>query len=90
MLFGALFVEFIRISWAPWLLHTFNTVTTLNLNERAPGSPLVIYGAVLLIVLFALPSGVAGVGRTALSLSARRTYSRRTTTPQASSPRSQG
>jgi branched-chain amino acid transport system permease protein len=89
MLFGALFVEFIRISWAPWLLHAFNQVTSLNLNERAPGSPLVIYGTVLLLVLFALPSGVAGLGRT-LSLSARRTYSRSTTTPQASSPRSQG
>jgi len=63
MVFGALFVEFIRISWGPGLVHLLNRVTTVHINTHAPGSPLVIYGLVLLLVLFAAPSGVAGLVR---------------------------
>ncbi len=63
MVFGALFVEFIRISWGPALVHLFSRVTTINVNTHAPGSPLVIYGAILLLVLFAAPAGVAGLVR---------------------------
>jgi branched-chain amino acid transport system permease protein len=59
MLFGALFVEFIRISWGPSLLDLASHVH--HLNTHAPGSPLVIYGIVLLLVLFAAPAGVAGL-----------------------------
>lgn len=63
MVFGALFVEFIRLTWAPDLVHLFSRITTVHVDTRAPGSPLVIYGAVLLLVLFAAPSGVAGLTR---------------------------
>ena len=56
MVFGALFVEFIRTSWAPSLVHLFTRVTTVHVNTHAPGSPLVIYGIVLLLVLFVAPA----------------------------------
>jgi hypothetical protein len=35
-----------------------------HINTRAPGSPLVVYGVVLLLVLYVAPAGIAGlVGR---------------------------
>jgi branched-chain amino acid transport system permease protein len=61
MLFGALFVEFIRISWGPALLTLFSRVH--HVNTHAPGSGLVVYGVVLLLVLFAAPAGFAGLVR---------------------------
>ena len=61
MLFGALFVEFIRITWGPWLLDLFSKVHSVN--THAPGSSLVVYGVVLLIVLYVAPSGAAGLIR---------------------------
>ena len=61
MLFGALFVEFIRITWGPALLDLFSRVH--HVNTRAPGSSLVVYGVVLLLVLYAAPAGAAGLLR---------------------------
>jgi branched-chain amino acid transport system permease protein len=61
MVFGALFVEFIRITWGPWLLDLFSHVH--HLNTRAPGSSLVVYGVVLLAVLYVAPAGAAGLVR---------------------------
>jgi branched-chain amino acid transport system permease protein len=61
MLFGALFVEFIRISWGPWLLDQVSSVH--HVNTHAPGSGLVVYGAILLACLFVAPAGVAGLVR---------------------------
>jgi branched-chain amino acid transport system permease protein len=61
MLFGALFVEFIRISWGPALLELFSRVH--HVNTRAPGSGLVVYGAALLLVLYLAPTGAAGLAR---------------------------
>jgi branched-chain amino acid transport system permease protein len=61
MLFGALFVEFIRISWGPWLLEQVSHVH--HVNTRAPGSSLVIYGVVLMVVLYIAPAGVSGLVR---------------------------
>ena len=62
MLFGALFVEFIRITWGPWLLDAFSKVHSVN--THAPGSSLVVYGVVLLAVLYIAPYGAAGLLRT--------------------------
>jgi branched-chain amino acid transport system permease protein len=59
MVFGALFVEFIRITWGPMLLDLFSSVH--HINTRAPGSPLVVYGVVLLLVLYVAPAGFAGL-----------------------------
>ncbi len=61
MVFGALFVEFIRISWGPALLGLFSRIH--HVNKAAPGSGLVVYGVVLLLVLFAAPAGAAGLAR---------------------------
>jgi len=61
MLFGALFVEFIRISWGPALLGAFSHVH--HINTRAPGSGFVVYGVVLLLALYLAPSGAAGLVR---------------------------
>jgi branched-chain amino acid transport system permease protein len=65
MIFGALFVEFIRITWGPALLDLFSRVH--HINTRAPGSSLVVYGVVLLLVLYAAPSGAAGLARRLLT-----------------------
>jgi branched-chain amino acid transport system permease protein len=61
MVFGALFVEFIRITWGPWLLDLVSSVH--HINTRAPGSSLVVYGLVLLLVLYLAPAGAAGLVR---------------------------
>lgn len=61
MVFGALFVEFIRITWGPALLDLFSSVH--HINTRAPGSSLVVYGVVLLLVLYVAPAGAAGLVR---------------------------
>jgi branched-chain amino acid transport system permease protein len=61
MLFGALFVEFIRISWGPALLAQFSHVH--HINTRAPGSGLVVYGVILLLALYVAPAGAAGLVR---------------------------
>jgi branched-chain amino acid transport system permease protein len=73
MLFGALFVEFIRISWGPALLHLFSSVH--HIDTRAPGSGLVVYGVVLLLVLYAAPAGAAGLGRKLLQFRIQDSYS---------------
>jgi branched-chain amino acid transport system permease protein len=65
MVFGALFVEFIRITWGPALLDLFSRVH--HINTRAPGSSLVVYGVVLLLVLYVAPAGAAGVVRRLLT-----------------------
>lgn len=69
MVFGALFVEFIRITWGPALLDLVSSVH--HVNTRAPGSPLVIYGVVLLLVLYAAPAGAAGLIHRVLTAIAR-------------------
>ena len=64
MVFGALFVEFIRISWGPALLDLLSSVH--HIDTHAPGSGLVVYGVVLLFVLYVAPAGFAGLVRTAV------------------------
>jgi len=61
MLFGALFVQFIRLTWGPALLNLFSKVH--HVDTHAPGSGLVVYGVVLLLVLYAAPAGAAGLAR---------------------------
>ena len=73
MLFGALFVEFIRISWGPSLLDLFSKVH--HVDTHAPGSGLVVYGVVLLLVLYIAPSGAAGLARKLLLFRIQGSYS---------------
>jgi branched-chain amino acid transport system permease protein len=65
MVFGALFVEFIRISWGPAILDVFSKVH--HIDTHAPGSGLVVYGVVLLFVLYVAPAGFAGLMRQLLT-----------------------
>jgi branched-chain amino acid transport system permease protein len=69
MIFGALFVEFIRISWGPAILDLFSKVH--HVDTHAPGSGLVVYGVVLLVVLYAAPAGAAGLVRQLMTLLTR-------------------
>jgi branched-chain amino acid transport system permease protein len=81
MVFGALFVEFVRISWGPALLNLFSRAH--HVDTHAPGSGLVVYGVVLLVVLYVAPSGAAGLVRGAL---ARPAFLRRKRDPSLSDP----
>jgi branched-chain amino acid transport system permease protein len=81
MLFGALFVEFIRISWGPALLGAVSHVH--HIDTRAPGSGFVIYGLVLLGALYLAPSGAAGLVR---KLRARAPFRRGKPDPSLSDP----
>ena len=69
MIFGALFVEFIRISWGPAILDLFSKAH--HVNTHAPGSGLVVYGVVLLLVLYVAPAGAAGLIRQLTSMASR-------------------
>jgi branched-chain amino acid transport system permease protein len=81
MVFGALFVEFIRLSWGPTILHLFSRVH--HVDTHAPGSGLVVYGVVLLVVLYLAPAGVAGLVRGATRLPS---FLRRKDDPSLSDP----
>ncbi len=69
VVFGALFVEYIRpgAPGGPWLVHQFDRVTGVQISTHAAGSPLVIYGVLLLLILFVAPAGVAGLLRRLLT-----------------------
>ena len=69
MVFGALFVEFIRISWGPAILDLVSKAH--HLDTHAPGSGLVVYGVVLLVVLYIAPAGAAGLIRQLLAIASR-------------------
>jgi branched-chain amino acid transport system permease protein len=62
VVFGALFIEFVPL-YSPNLLADIEKVLPLHLDPKAAGAPAVVYGIVLLLVLFAVPSGVAGLAR---------------------------
>jgi branched-chain amino acid transport system permease protein len=65
VLFGALFAEYIRpgAPGGPWLVHLFNSSTGFNMSTHAAGSSFVIYGVILLLILFVAPTGVVGLAR---------------------------
>lgn len=72
MVIGALFVEYIRPGQpgGPWVVHLLENVTGYHVNTHAAGSSLVIYGAILLAILFVAPSGAAGLVRRLRALTA--------------------
>jgi branched-chain amino acid transport system permease protein len=59
---GALFVEYVRI-YSPNILDAIQKVVPTHLDSKAPGAPAVVYGVALMLVLFLLPAGAAGVLR---------------------------
>jgi branched-chain amino acid transport system permease protein len=62
VVFGALFVEYVQL-YAPNILDGFQKVVPLGLDTKAAGASQVVYGVILLLVLFVLPSGFAGLAR---------------------------
>ena len=56
--------------------HWLNHLPTLNLDPQRPGMPSVIFGAVLILVMVALPSGVGGFLRRVFGPLTSRLYSR--------------
>jgi branched-chain amino acid transport system permease protein len=71
VVFGALFVEYVRI-YAPNILDGVQKVLPTDLESKAAGAPAVVYGVVLMLVLFALPGGVAALLRLRPRLRSRR------------------
>jgi branched-chain amino acid transport system permease protein len=75
VVFGALFVEYVRI-YSPNILNGVQKVLPTNLDAQAAGASAVVYGVVLLLVLFLLPAGVGGLFRLAGRVSAARAGAR--------------
>lgn len=64
VVFGALFIEYVPL-YSPNILDGFEKIVPLHLDSKAAGAPAVVYGIILLLVLFLIPSGVAGLLRAA-------------------------
>jgi branched-chain amino acid transport system permease protein len=62
VLFGALFVEYAPL-YAPNVLNAVQKVVPTHLDSQAAGASAVVYGVVLLLVLYAFPAGLAGLAR---------------------------
>jgi len=62
MIFGALFIEYVPL-YSPNILDGLQKVVPLGLDPKAAGAPAVVYGVILLLVLYLLPDGVAGLLR---------------------------
>jgi len=71
VIFGALFIEYVPL-YAPQILEHVEKPFGLHLDPKAAGAPAAVYGAILLLVLFLMPSGVAGLLRAALRFVDRR------------------
>ncbi len=77
---GRAFVEFMPLYAGDILAPVINTVQRVgvpvdDIDPTTPGVPSVVYGVVLLLVLFAMPNGAAGLFRR-LGVFTKRTYSR--------------
>jgi branched-chain amino acid transport system permease protein len=80
VLVGAIFIEYIQLYSADVLGPVINTGQKIGLpigdvDKTTPGVPSVVYGVILLGVLFLLPHGAAGLGRRIGRLT-ERVYSR--------------
>jgi branched-chain amino acid transport system permease protein len=62
VVFGALFVEYVRI-YAPDILDAVQRVSPTHLDSKAAGASAVVYGVILMLVLYVFPAGVAGLLR---------------------------
>ncbi len=78
VVFGALFIEYIPI-YSPDILEAVQKPLGIHLDAKAAGAPAVVYGVILLLVLYVVPTGVAGLLRGALRTFERRLYSRQST-----------
>jgi branched-chain amino acid transport system permease protein len=72
---GALFIQFLPL-WAQGEGVASNLPGFIIDRTKEPGAPAVIYGVVLILLMFFLPNGVGGVFRRAGQVAARWRYSR--------------
>jgi len=80
VIFGALFIEYVPL-YAPEILDWVQRPLGLNLDPKAAGAPAVVYGSILLLVLYVAPNGVAGLLRSAIRILRRRLYTSTGTGP---------
>ena len=73
VIFGALFIEYVPL-YSPEILDWAQKPIGLNLDAKAAGAPAVVYGAILLLILYVAPNGVAGLLRSAVHFLRRRLY----------------
>jgi branched-chain amino acid transport system permease protein len=87
VIFGALFIEYVPL-YAPDILSWVEKPIGSPLDPKRAGAPAAVYGFILLLVLYLVPSGVAGLLRTALRFVDRRVkLSTTKVAPQVSSTR---
>jgi branched-chain amino acid transport system permease protein len=72
---GALFIQYIPI-YSPDILEKVQGPLGINLDSKAAGAPAVVYGVILLLTLYAIPTGVAGLFGAIFRTFQRRFYSR--------------
>jgi branched-chain amino acid transport system permease protein len=70
VIFGALFIEYVPL-YAPDILGKVEKPFGLHLDPKTAGAPAAVYGFILLLVLFVMPNGVAGLLRSALRFGTR-------------------
>jgi branched-chain amino acid transport system permease protein len=73
LVFGAIFIHFMQLEWAQKtesLIPDFLPILG-DIDTDAPGAPAVAFGVVLILIMLAFPSGVAGLLRTVKSLGTR-------------------
>ena len=87
VVFGALFIEYVPL-YSPNILDAVQKVVPLHLDSKAAGAPAVVYGLILLLVLFVVPSGAAGLLRQVAARLERRPRTR-TPAPAAAPPRTE-
>jgi len=78
VVFGALFIEYVRL-YAPDILSWVEKPFGTPLDPQRAGAGAAVYGLMLLLILFVSPYGVAGLLRTAYKSLAKRAYTPRRT-----------
>ena len=73
VIFGALFIEYVPL-YAPDILDWVQKPLGIHLDPQAAGAPAVVYGAILMLVLYVAPNGVAGLLQSAVRILRRRLY----------------
>ena len=87
VIFGALFIEYVPL-YAPDILSWIEKPFGSPLDPQRAGAPAAVYGIILLLVLYLMPTGIAGLLRSALRFVDSRVKLPRTqVAPQVSSTR---
>ncbi len=75
LVFGAIFIQFLPL-WAQGEGIASNLPDAIIERTKEPGAPAIIYGAILILLMFFLPNGVGGLFHRAGQALTRRRYSR--------------